>query len=276
MTGDRGIIARMEHTYAIRIGASTYEMVSDDHYLTAHKNGFEPSMVHLFQTLVTPQYNVLDIGANVGCTTLLFGALAKRVISFEPSPTTHAFLVRNVAASGLSNISVENCGLGAVAGVSELTYAPANRAGAFVSANITASSGHTTETIRIKRLDDIVDSYAFPHLDFIKIDVEGFEKSVLEGARTTIGAYLPLIVLELNHWCLNAFQRITIPDFFDFLRAMFPVVLAVDNRVHLDLSNPEERYRAMYQHINHKRYSNLVAAFDRGRLTRFLEQYPKG
>jgi FkbM family methyltransferase len=266
----------MEKTYAIRIGGSTYEMVSDDDYLAVHKDGFEPAMVHLFQSLVTPQSNVLDIGANVGCTTLLFGSLARRVISFEPSPSTFGFLQRNVAASGLSNIAVENYGLGNVAQVSQLTYAPNNRAGAFVSSDAKASRGHTSEAIRIKRLDDVVDAFELPHINFVKIDTEGFEKNVLEGARTTIARYLPLVVLELNHWCLNAFQRVTIPDFFDFLRAMFPIVLAVDNRRHLDIGDSDQRYQAMYQHINHKRFPNILAAFDRGRLKRFLEQYPNG
>ena len=45
-------------------------------------------MVRLFSKLIRLTDVVLDIGANIGCTSLLFGQLASRVLSFEPSPST--------------------------------------------------------------------------------------------------------------------------------------------------------------------------------------------
>ncbi|HEV7412724.1 MAG TPA: FkbM family methyltransferase, partial [Casimicrobiaceae bacterium] len=111
------------------------------------KDGFEPLMVSLFGCLVSPQDHVLDIGANIGCTSLLLGELARRVLSFEPSPTTFSFLERNIRASGLGNIEVQNFALGSEPCESQITFAPNNRAGAFVSDKTKASIGHTTERI---------------------------------------------------------------------------------------------------------------------------------
>jgi hypothetical protein len=55
----------------------------------------------------------------------------------------------------------------------------------------------------------------------IKLDVEGFEMSAINDARNVIELRKPIVVMELNHWCLNAFQRICVLDFFDYLRGYF-------------------------------------------------------
>ena len=152
-------------------------------------------------------------------------------------------------------------GLGREPGQSELTFSADNRSGAFVSDQTKASAGHITEAIFIERLDDVVAKINPPKIDLIKIDVEGFEKSVLEGATAVLARYQPIVVLELNHWCLNAFQRICVPDFFDFLRGIFPVLLAVEGDSRLNLHDESDSYIAMYHHILQFKYQNIVAAF---------------
>lgn len=263
----------MERLTDIRIGAKTYRLVSDDEYLSAQGEAFEPAVVALFESLVAGDHAVLDVGANIGCTTLLFGERARCVNSFEPSPTTFSLLARNVAASGLSNIALHNYALGAAAGETELTFWPHNRAGAFVSDRTRASAGHVTERVQMRTLDEAVAERALAQIDFVKIDVEGFEKNVLEGGRTTIDRCRPVVVLELNHWCLNAFQSIAIPDFFAYLRSRFPVLLAVDQRRYLDLHDEGESYAVMLHHINRFRFPNLIGAFDPARLVTFFARF---
>jgi FkbM family methyltransferase len=230
-------------------------------------------MVQLFRTLATDSEVILDIGANVGCTALLFGELSKTVYAFEPSPTTFTFLEKNIFRSGLRNVFPQNIGLGAEPGEYTLTFAPKNRSGGFVSNQTQASAGHTIEKIVIRRLDDVLKSLKVLRVDFIKIDVEGFEGHVLRGARQTLATYRPVVVLELNHWCLNAFQRTSIPDFFDLLRSIFPILFAVDGSNYLSLYDESESYGIMYQHIVHLRFPNILAAFDESRIGGFLSQY---
>jgi FkbM family methyltransferase len=257
----------------IDIGGTRYVIASDDVYLENLRGSFEPDMVELFTSVASGSHTVLDIGANIGCTAILFGAIAKAVHAFEPSPSTFSFLKRNVERARLTNVSLHNIGLGDAPGRFSLTFAPSNRAGGFVSDKTQASTGHAVESIEIRRLDDVMSSLVAPQVDFIKIDVEGFEAHVLRGAIATLTAQRPVLVLELNHWCLNAFQRTSIPDYFDLLRSLFPILVAVQGSSYLDLHNDSERYIVMYHHIVHMRFPNLVAAYDENRLNRFRMEY---
>lgn len=257
----------------VDIGGKRYTIVSDDDYLQHISGGFEPEMVWLFRSLVKNKDIVLDVGANIGCTAILFGDLAQAVHAFEPSPTTFKFLQKNIQRSRFKNVELHNIGLGAEAGEFTLTFSPANRSGGFVSDQTKTGSGYVTETISIRQMDDVVGSLNLPGLDFIKIDVEGFEGSVIRGAQQMLSTYRPVVVMELNHWCLNAFQRTSIPDFFDLLRSVFPILHAVDGDNYLDLHDEGDSYVVMYHHILHQRFPNIVAAFEKGQLDKFYRAY---
>jgi FkbM family methyltransferase len=257
----------------VDIGGTSYLIASDDAYLDHIANGFEPGMVQLLRTVASDSEVILDVGANIGCTALLFGRLSKTVYAFEPSPTTFRFLEQNISRSGLTNIFLQNIGLGSEAGEYALTFKPSNRSGAFVSNQTQASTDHTVETITIRQMDEALTSFNVSRVDFIKIDVEGFEGHVLRGATQTLDTYHPVVVLELNHWCLNAFQRTALPDFFDLLRSVFPILFAVDGLNYLDLHDPSDSYIVMYHHILHMKFPDIVAAFDETRLDRFMSLY---
>jgi FkbM family methyltransferase len=263
---------RIVRTVDVAIGGRRYRISSDDEYLSQLGSEFEPRTTALFNTLFDQKAVVLDVGANIGCTSLLFGARARRVIAFEPSPTTFRFLRDNIQRAGLQNVELHNVGLGRENGSSMLTFALNNRSGGFIS-DTAASSGHVTEEIEIRRLDDMAAELAITHADFVKIDVEGFERNVLEGGRQFVARVTPVVALELNHWCLNAFQRICVPDFFDYLRSVFPLVFAVEGDTYLDIRDAAERYIVMYHHINHLRYVNLIGAFRETQLRDFRARF---
>lgn len=262
----------------VDIGGNKYIIASDDDYLEQIKFGFEPEMVKLFRTLATDSEIVLDIGANIGCTAILFGEISEKVYAFEPSQTTFKFLEKNISRSGRRNILAQNIGLGAETSETTLTFSPSNRSGGFVSNQTQASAGHTVEKIVIRPLDEVIKSLNLKNerIDFIKIDVEGFEGHVLRGARQTLTSNRPVVVLELNHWCLNAFQRTSIPDFFDLLRSIFPILLAVDNSSYMDLHDENDCYIVMYHHILNMRFPNIVASFDEMNLGQFRSIYEHG
>lgn len=118
----------------INIGGKRYSLSSDDDYLAHIGREFEPDMVNLFKSTITSNDTVLDIGANIGCTALLFSDIAKEVYAFEPSPSTFSLLEKNIQDNfKVRNVHLHNYGLGAEKSKTTLTYSANNRSGGFVS-----------------------------------------------------------------------------------------------------------------------------------------------
>lgn len=247
----------------IKIGDSIYAVSSDDNYLEAMGNDFEPHMVQLFRALIGPDDVVADIGANIGLTAILFSSLAKQAYAFEPSPSTFRILSENLGRNRISNVEAINLGLGHNKESLTITFAQNNRSGGYVSDKIRPENGHVTEEIRIDTLDHFFSSTA-PAPTFLKIDVEGFEQNVLKGGIGFLQRARPVVVLEMNHFCLDVLQRVTIPDFLDFMRSVFPSLYAIDtdNKTIVDLHVSDRAYMVMHEHVVKHRFPNVVGGFD--------------
>ena len=272
----------------LSIGTRAYQIRSDDTYLRAMRPGtmhrieaavrravranrFEPRMTRLYSTLVRQQDVVLDVGANIGCTSILFAQSARRVVAFEPVPKTFAHWQRNIDASGHLNCVGMNIALGDENKASQMNYADSNRSGAFVSDSV-AGAGESA-VIEVRRLDDLAASLGVPAVDFVKMDVEGYERKVIEGGWSTIAANRCVVQLELNTWCLNAMHRTSLPDFLDFLLDRFPLVHGVENGSYADLRKTSARWLVMHKNIVEQRFKEMVVGFDASRLERFYSQY---
>jgi FkbM family methyltransferase len=270
----RGGIIHDSHTEfvmeaTVEIAGTPYVLQSDDTYLEAVGAVFEPEMVDLFRCFA--KGTILDIGANIGCTALAFSSMAETVHAFEPSPSTFALLVSNTAVA--PNVIPHNYGLGAKNGSFELTFAPNNRSGGYVSDRMKASEGHTVERIVVKKLDRMLRSLSLRSVDFVKIDVEGFEASVIKGAAKMLKKFKPVVAMELNHWCLNAFQRTSVPDFLDVMRAAFPILYAVHDDTYQNLHDPDESYTVMHRHIVMMKYPTIVGAFHPHQMQTFKSKF---
>ncbi len=258
--------------FSIRIGDKTFQVSSDDEYLEAMRGVFEPQTVDLFRALVKRDGVALDVGANVGCTALLLSTLARKTVAFEPSPTTFNFLQKNVETASANNVIPVNAGLGSEPASLNLVIPPVCRGSGVISD--TPLANHMTESIKIIRGDDVVDSIlGSTPVDFIKIDVEGFELSVLNGLTRTLARDRPVVTFELNHWALNVFRRITVPDFLEEVCRIFPVLYAIGRGPAVNLHDADARYLMMHAHIVHFDYTALVGAFDETKIDNFLERY---
>ncbi len=132
----------------------------------------------------------MDIGANIGNHSLYFSDHFKKVRSFEPNPATFTLLSFNLR--GISNAIPFNFGLGQESGQIELNENMQNMG---ESSIVYKTQGNTrTVKIELKVLDEI--SSEITDLIFMKIDVEGYEHSVLAGGASTIERHQPIIVLE--------------------------------------------------------------------------------
>jgi len=138
----------------------------------------------------------IDVGSSIGIYSRELARHAARVVAFEANPRVAKF-ARTVAPS---NVAVENVALSSTNGETTLRI-PINRRNNTVDdlatiepKNPLQSEVVVTEKVATKRLDD----YGFPSCDFIKIDVEGHEEAVLDGAARLIDTQRPVIMIELD------------------------------------------------------------------------------
>ena len=125
----------------------------------------------------------LDIGANVGLWSRDLVKHFEQVIAFEPVAMFRECLERNVAAS---NIIVESVALGDTEGQVNMIITEGNTGHTHVDPN---SVNGDTKIIQLDSLD-------LQNVDYIKIDCEGFEYRVLQGAKETIKRCRPVVVIE--------------------------------------------------------------------------------
>lgn len=125
----------------------------------------------------------LDIGANVGLWSRDLVKYFDQVIAFEPVAMFRECLEKNVTAS---NISVESVALGDSEGQVRMIITEGNTGHTHVDP---ASTNGDTRIIRL-------DSLNLQNVDYIKIDCEGFEYRVLQGAKETIQRCRPVVVIE--------------------------------------------------------------------------------
>jgi FkbM family methyltransferase len=125
----------------------------------------------------------LDIGANVGLWSRDLVKHFEQVIAFEPVAMFRECLEQNVTAS---NISVQSVALGDTEGQVNMIITEGNTGHTHVDPN---SVNGDTKIIRL-------DSLNLQNVDYIKIDCEGFEYRVLQGAKETIKRCRPVVVIE--------------------------------------------------------------------------------
>lgn len=124
---------------------------------------------------------VLDIGANIGNHSLYFAKFCNsKVFSFEPQKNLCEIAHKNYEMNGvLERVEVIQKALGSTE--SKGCF------GSFTSQNTGAST--VSPSVLQKEFSIApLDSFDFRHIDFIKIDVEGFEKNVLEGGKKTLAS----------------------------------------------------------------------------------------
>ena len=152
--------------------------------------------VQLFSQIIRPTDTVVEVGANIGSHTLAIARLASegRVHAFEPQPYVFSLLKKNVLDNGFKNTTLWNAAVGSEIGRASMPYLSAN---IYSPINFGAISIHTISGRRVGvpllKIDGIQE---IQQINFLKIDVEGFEPQVLEGAISAIQKFRPIVFIE--------------------------------------------------------------------------------
>jgi FkbM family methyltransferase len=166
---------------------------------------YEPTFTHCLEKSAHEGSMCVDIGANLGYFTVLMSRLVGstgRVVAFEPMPDTLNLLRKTIHANQLKNVTVEGAAVSSASGslelLSEMGHQLAKTASA-IGYRLGGATQVQRTTVPAIRLDDYFrEGDRLP--DVVKIDVEGGELEVLEGARATLQRGHPVMVIEIHGW----------------------------------------------------------------------------
>lgn len=169
------------------------DFISD--WIRNNNRYYEYDMLHFMQTNFDCS-RFVDIGANIGNHSHYFKSLGYKGWSFEPSHKNFMKLTSNVSGEAFEcfNVALSN-----VAGTDTLVTFDSALGNNYIQSTFGGAfndwgSGISTETVNVRTLD----SFEIDNPTLIKIDVEGSELKVLEGAKETLIKFSPVLVIEIH------------------------------------------------------------------------------
>jgi FkbM family methyltransferase len=194
-----------EYTFTIDIYGYKYQGKTgdyiDDHILAY--GAYEKDILLFMRDYVAARKNpdavFLDVGACEGQHSLFMSRLVKQVHAFEPYPPAADRFQGLIDLNQFANIRLHRVGLGDK-DANLPFFAPPEKnigSGTFLLER-KQGADKPVGNFRIVVGDEWLEPLQLPSLDLIKIDVEGYEKFVLQGLAKSIGRYRPVLVIEVN------------------------------------------------------------------------------
>lgn len=149
---------------------------------------------------------VFDVGANIGAFSLMIASNCNSsnktvsIHSFEPSSYAYNRLLQNIELNpvGTSSIHPYKLAVGSRPGSTHLAVNHNNTGGASIVDHSSGNRDDVIETVEMTSLDEFIDNRGISRVDFIKIDVEGFEPFVCLGASYILEKFQPALYIEIT------------------------------------------------------------------------------
>lgn len=163
----------------------------------------EPINTKIISKLLKKGMTCLDIGGNIGYYVLLERKLVGdegKIIAFEPVPQNYHYLKKNIQLQNFKNILTYNFACGDKDGKATFFINKKSNGGKVIADGVTPPdpSLGTLTVLPVKRLDPIVEELKLDHVDFVRMDAEGYELHVLKGMKKTLEKFKPIISIELH------------------------------------------------------------------------------
>jgi FkbM family methyltransferase len=193
---------RIRTRFGVRFECDLRDLVAREIYYT----GFARRDCRVLKRLIKPGNVVLDVGANIGYFSLLFAKWmhgAGTVHAFEPFPHSAKRFGSNLDLNPQlrTMVHLHRLALSDFSGTMAMSVPDEGNCGC----NYLSTSGPVE--VEVTTLDAYVRQTQLARIDFIKIDVEGAEVSLLQGAEETIGRYHPTLIIEINASTLRRFGK---------------------------------------------------------------------
>src|SRR5262245_50775152 len=176
-----------------------------------------------FRRAIRPTSICLDVGANIGLTAVVMASSCPKgaVYCFEPIAQNFHHLRRTIELNQLSNCHAVNAAVGERAGQTRMLAAGPH-------SQVRSDGG---EPVSVVTIDEWCAESGIDRIDFMKIDVEGYERAVLAGAAQTLNRQRPCVFIEFNSLTTIFVGEVTPFVLLDDLMSIFPYVAQVDREM---------------------------------------------
>ena len=193
----RGIVSSVPRPTRLPFGAWWIKR-NDNLAETLLTGSFESAELAFVEKFLKPGMTVLDVGAHQGLYSLLASrhvGPSGRVFSFEPSPRERRALRLNLALNFCRNVAVQAVALGNEETTADLYVVQGSQTGCNSLKPPEVVSSTKPVPVRVTTLDHWLAQNRIDHVDFIKLDVEGAELGVLQGAQSFLTRDLGVVIL---------------------------------------------------------------------------------
>lgn len=163
---------------------------------------YHEGMISLAASLCSGRRTFVDVGACYGLITRQMALMAERVLAFEPNKEIFDCLRRNT--EGLPNVDISNCGLSNEQAQRRLVMYENDGRSTYRKVSLQTLIKNR-DSLRSQNTAVIsLDGLNLKDVDLIKIDVEGYEKQVVQGSLRTIAQCRPVIIAEQKDGVLGS------------------------------------------------------------------------
>jgi FkbM family methyltransferase len=210
---------------------------------------------------------IVDIGANVGLYTAIAMHRTKkqgRIIALEPHPESYRLLAQTIEANAVllplnerPEVNILNVAASASEGEAHLYTNPENKGdNRLYSSNLTPES--TALSIRTRTVDSVLREYKISAIDFLKVDVQGFEFEVIKGARETLRVSPNAIILsELWPSGIRQASNSNGVDYLSFLTDLNFHIYEMSAKK-MELLRGTADFRSLILRLKGRQYANIV------------------
>jgi FkbM family methyltransferase len=159
---------------------------------------WEPHLHRVFEKYINSNSVVIECGCHIGTHTIKLAKLCKKIYGFEPMPNSNNILNKNIVLNKIGNAVISDMGVSSEPGKTNFLWVSTGNPGASGLNNNPMGkpiSASVEENIEVSLTT--IDALKLDKLDFIKIDVEGYETLAIKGGMVTITKCKPVIVIEV-------------------------------------------------------------------------------
>ncbi|MCL4384076.1 FkbM family methyltransferase [Patescibacteria group bacterium] len=227
---------------------------------------YEPYITKLFLEYAEEEGAAADVGANIGYDTVLLSKRAKKVYAFEPDKDNYKILVKNLTENTVTNVAAYQAAVGSKGG--EITlYKSRENLG---DHRVFRSEERNGEKVRLVKLDEII----LERVGLIKIDTQGFEPAVMEGAKNIIYRDRPTIFWEYWPWAYKQ-AGLDYQKMIKFLEDIYGQIYYIDEYIQIIRKVDQKWLDSHFPENDESKQGNLMVSTKLDIIKQYKDFWPK-